>query len=146
MCLRVLPSRQMLQYTKPGRLADVMALIQVLALDKAAHRSEQGLQQELQGLPQSASSWTQVAKEHPEFFRVAPESTHIVSLIARHVLPRDENDRRSPLPEELVGRLLQSAVELYDRQIRLAERWTYLIPIWVALIGGVFAVITAWVK
>ncbi len=146
MCLRLLPSRQMLQYTKPGRLADVMALIQVLALDKSAHRSEDGLRHELQGVPRSASSWTQVAKEHPEFFRVAPEGKYNVSLIARHVLPRDEDDQRPSLPEDLVGRLLQSAVELYDRQIRLAERWTYLIPIWVALIGGVFAVVAAWVK
>ena len=103
MCLRLLPSRQMLQYTKPGRLSDVMALIQVLALDKSAHRSEQGLQQELQGLPRSASSWTQVAKEHPEFFRVAPEGTHIVSLIARHVLPRDENNQRPHYLKSLWG-------------------------------------------
>ncbi len=136
----------MLQYTKTGRLADVMALIQVLALDDAAHRSEQGLQQELQGMPRSASSWTQVAKEHPEFFRVAPKGLHVISLIARHVLPKDESGRRPPLPEELVGRLLQSAIELYDRQVRLRERWTYLIPIWVALIGGIFAVITSLLK
>ncbi|MCP4901720.1 MAG: hypothetical protein GY906_32555, partial [bacterium] len=26
------------------------------------------------------------------------------------------------------------AVDLHDRQVRLAERWIYLVPIWVALI------------
>ncbi len=127
----------MRHYTKTGRLADVVGLIQVLSLDEAPHRSEQGLCRELQDSPLSADSWTQVAREHPEFFRVVPDGTHAVSLIARHVLPRDEGGHHPQLSDELVGRLLQSAIDLYDRQVRLEERWTYLILIWVALIGAV---------
>ena len=57
-----------LPYTKPGRLSDVMVLIQVLALDTDAHRSERGLVGELQGPPQSATRWTEIASDHPEFF------------------------------------------------------------------------------
>jgi hypothetical protein len=38
-------------YLADGRLADVLALIQVLALDSAAHRSEEGIASELQGAP-----------------------------------------------------------------------------------------------
>lgn len=37
-----------------GPLGDVLALIQVLALDEHAHRSEDGLSSELQGKPRSA--------------------------------------------------------------------------------------------
>jgi len=46
--------RPLKAYLKHGRLADVLALLQVLALDKSAHRSEAGLQEELQGVPASA--------------------------------------------------------------------------------------------
>lgn len=38
-------------YLKDGRLADILALIQVLALDKDTHRREEGLAKELQGPP-----------------------------------------------------------------------------------------------
>lgn len=32
------------QYLLPGRLADVLALVQVLAMDEHAHRSEEGVE------------------------------------------------------------------------------------------------------
>ena len=38
-------------YAIPGRLSDVLALIQVLALDADAHRSLSGIEKELQGNP-----------------------------------------------------------------------------------------------
>jgi hypothetical protein len=44
--------------------------------------------------------------------------------------------RREPLTADFVGDLLRSAVEIHDRQVRRSERWTYLVPIWVALIAG----------
>jgi hypothetical protein len=40
-------------YTKPGRLADVLALIQVLAFDPHAHRSEPGIIERELGHPSS---------------------------------------------------------------------------------------------
>jgi hypothetical protein len=54
----------MKKYSDPNRLADVMALIQVLALDEHAHRSEDGLQKELQGLPRSVKTWKEVAQNN----------------------------------------------------------------------------------
>src|SRR6266513_1177712 len=75
-------------YVTAGRLADVLALIQVLALDEYAHRSEDGLASELQGPARSAQSWRAVAERHPEFFRVGPTSENRISLIARHVSAR----------------------------------------------------------
>src|SRR5574340_832194 len=72
-------------YLMRGRLADVLALIQVLALDEHAHRCDDGLNSELQGSPRSADSWPAIAEQHPEFFRVAPSGTNRVSLVARHV-------------------------------------------------------------
>lgn len=125
------------QYLVPNRLADVLALIQVLALDEHAHRSEAGLNSELQGSPKSGGTWTDIARMHPEFFRVHTEATHGVSLVSRHVLPKDEQGIRR-LPSDFVGQLIAAAVDLYDRQVKRSERWTYLVPIWVALLVGVF--------
>jgi len=99
------------QYLNPFRLADVLALLQVLALDEHTHRSEEGLKSELQGAPKSGASWTEIASVHPEFFRVRPEGTHTVSLVARHVLPKDADEIRQLSPD-FVGQLIATAVDL----------------------------------
>ena len=140
-----LPSRKLSRYLVPGRLPDVLALIQVLALDEHAHRSEDGLKSELQGAPQSAPAWAEVAQAHPEFFRVRPEGEHRISLVARHVLPKNEAGTRV-LPPEFAGRLLDAAIDLHDRQVKLAERWIYLIPIWVACLAGIFSLLAILLK
>ena len=120
-------------YLKEGRLADVMALVQVLALDVNVERSEKGIKNVLQIVPVSADAWTTVAKEHPEFFRTRPDKQFALSLISRRVLPENAEGYRRLSPE-FVGQLLNTAVEIHDRQVRRDDRWTYLIPIWVALI------------
>ena len=63
--------RKRRKYLIDERLEDVLALIQVLALDKDSHRSEEGLKSELPARPDSSESWLKLAKEHQEFFRVA---------------------------------------------------------------------------
>jgi len=74
-------------YTKHGRLADVLALIQVLAFDPHTHRSEAHVIDKEIGTPCSAKGWVELAKEHPEMFRVSDEAKRPLSLIARHVQP-----------------------------------------------------------
>jgi hypothetical protein len=128
-------------YTKTGRLSDVLALIQVLALDPDTSRSEDGIGKELQGPPSSASSWYVLAKEHREFFRVA-EHEHGLSLVARYVLPKT-GDKRPSLAPDFVGALLQTAITIHDRQREAKEWWKSLIPLWSALIGGVFGTASA---
>lgn len=137
--------RPLRNYTDPGRLVDVLALIQVLGLDEHAHRSESGLRDELQGNPRSATTWTEVAKEHPEFFRVKPTGEHVVSLVARHVTPKNERDVRYLSPD-FIGRLLDAAIELHDREVRRAERWAFWIPVLVAIIAGMFSLIAIALK
>jgi hypothetical protein len=109
------------QYLEVGRLSDVMALIQVLALDPHVYRSEKGLEEELQGLPRSGGTWEQMAKMHPEFFRVRKEAEHRVSLLARHVLPKTEQGTRE-LPSDFAGQLITAAVDLHDRQVSKTQR------------------------
>ncbi|HET6841145.1 MAG TPA: hypothetical protein VFK06_05580 [Candidatus Angelobacter sp.] len=122
-------------YTKDGRLADILALIQVLALDTYTYRSEQGLQdKELQGCPVSADSWAEIARQHPEFFRVDEKRNHKVSLVARHVLPKEENETdKPPLSKDFVFSLIQIALTLHDREVAAMNRF---MPLWTALVGG----------
>ena len=128
-------------YTKPGRLADVLALIQVLALDEDAHRSAAGIDKELQSTPSSSDSWMGVAKEHPEFFRIRPEGEHVLSLVARHVLPKNEKGQRE-MPPGLTQSLLTVAIDLHDRQVEAAERWRVWIPVASALAAAAIASVT----
>lgn len=134
------------QYTEYGRLADVLALLQVLALDKHAHRSENGVTEELQGRPKSSDSWLKIAREHPEFFRVSGSGTHNLSLVARHVQPRDGEDNRAPLSADFVGKLLQAAIELHDREMDRKNHWKAYIPIVVAVTAGLFTFIGIFLK
>ncbi|MEK6321213.1 MAG: hypothetical protein AABN33_05965 [Acidobacteriota bacterium] len=133
------------QYLQPGRLADVLALIQVLAMDEHAHRSEDGLTSELQGAPRSAKTWPEVAQKHPEFFRVKPDGEHRVSLIARHVTPKDESGRR-PFPADYTSKLLQLAVELHDREVRRSQSWHVWLPMLGVVVGGLLALLGVWLK
>lgn len=134
-----------LPYTNPDRLADVMALIQVLALHKYGHRSDKGLTDEMQGSPRSASKWNEIAKEHPEFFRVNSEERLGVSLVSRHVLQRDENGRIE-LPSEFTSMLLKTAINLHDRQMEQTNRWRAYIPIVVTVTAGIFTIFGVFLK
>ena len=128
-------------YTKPGRLADVLALIQVLAFDPDTHRSESGIINKELGPPSSSDDgWITLAKEHRELFRVSDEATHALSLVARHVQPSDPTKKRPPLSPEFTQVLIETALELHDRQVEAADRWRYFMP---AAITGVLVLLSA---
>jgi hypothetical protein len=136
-------------YTTPGRLQEVLALIQVLSLDEYAHRTESAMVEELQSDPSSSGSWTELAREHPEFFRVRSDDKNI-ALVARHVIPRDAAARKPQLPPDIMQKLFQTAIDLHDRQRAAAEWWKSYMPLWAALIGGILGVastlVTLWFK
>jgi hypothetical protein len=124
-------------YTKAYRLDDVLALIQVLALDEDTYRSEDGITSELQTPPRSAASWFALAGEHAEFFRVNVGKEHGLSLAARHVLPHQHGQPRPPLSPEFTSTLLETAITLHDRQVTAAERWKHL---WPPVITGILTI------
>lgn len=132
-------------YLAVDRLADILALIQVLALDKDTHRSESGLRDELRGAPRSINTWSRLAQAHPEFFRVAADSKYGVSLVARHVFPQNDMGYR-PFPADYTSKLLQLAVDLHDRAIRRSQYWHVWVPLIVALTAGTFTLIGIWLK
>jgi hypothetical protein len=125
------------------RIQDVLALIQLLALHQYSHRSENGLAKDTQGAPRSATSWTELAGQHPELFRVDPSAEHKISLIARHAISGD-----SPLAErsKLAVELTRIAVDLHDRQERQAQRWQALVPLASAAITAAVGLAIAWLS
>jgi hypothetical protein len=127
------------RYLRAGRLPDVVALLQVLGLDETSHRSESGLRDELQRSPLSADSWTEVANQHPEFFRVRPKGDHVVSLLARHVSPRGEVGR-PPLTTETVKELVNVALSIHDRELTQSRAW----HVWLPLAGVVLGATLVW--
>lgn len=128
-------------YTKLGRLADVLALIQVLAFDPHAHRSESGISEELGQPASAAQGWIALAKEHPELFRVSATADHPLSLVARHVLPRDASEKRGPLSQEFTNVLIKTAIELHDREVAAGGWWKqFAPPLLAALIAGALAI------
>jgi len=136
------------KYRKDDRLADVLALLQMLALDRDDRSSEQEVKTEL-GSARSGHRWTTIAEEHPEFFRVRPPNPNDpesnadnktrLSLLARHALPRE---RRDLFPIDFVETLIKTAIDLHDREVtRYDKRWLY-----VALIAAAAAVIAEALK
>lgn len=140
------------RYSDPNTLADVMALIQVLAqTSDDTVRSETGLTAALQRKPISKgiSTWIDLAQHHPEFFRVSTDigKSSRVSLISRYVLAKDGRGKRLALSAEETTRLLNLAVSLHDRETSRRDRWKpWLITLGAAIILGVFGLITALIR
>ena len=133
-------------YLITDRLADVLALIQVLALDEHANRSEDGLTRELQGPPRSTETWRHLAAAHPEFFRVAKDGEHTISLIARYVAPETPGKERPILASDYTAKLMGIAVDLHDRQVRRSERWHVWMPVLGAFVGGLLTLAGVYLK
>ena len=132
-------------YLTEGRLADVLARIQVLALDPHPNRSESGLQQELQGPPRSSASWEAMASAHPEFFRVDLKGSHGISLVARYVLPKAD-DQPVVLPSDYAEKLLALAVDLHDRAVRRSQKWHVWLPVVSTIVGALLTLIGVLLK
>ena len=130
-------------YLKEGRLEDVHALIQFLALNKYAQRSDEALDNAMQGAPISANSWREIAEQHRELFRVRDGGVNRVSLISRFSTTPLPNDEREPLPHDFTEALLTTATNLHDRQLKRSERWVQLIPLWTAVLAALASLIVA---
>ena len=131
-------------YLKPNRLADVLALIQVLAFDEKAKRSVNGLESELQGKPKSAESWKEIVIEHPEFFRFnqkaydtegaeGGDKANAICLIVRHV-------STGTVSHDLAKKFFETAIQLHDMEKERADRWKVWLP-FIAVIITVMATI-----
>ena len=143
-------TRPIASYLQDGRLADVLALIQVLAYDRSAYRTESGLDEELQRKPRTGGTWMGLAREHPEFFRVRndPERQARAAILSRYVLDReklpDGDHKHPPLPPEIANKLMEFAVELHDKQLERRTRFlSVVLPMCVAIIAAAASITSA---
>jgi hypothetical protein len=133
-------SSKISNYLKPNRLADILALIQVLSLDKLSKRSENGIFSELKITPKSSVNWITVASEHPEFFRVDNDKKQPISLIARHVTELNENGVRE-LPIDFVKNLFDLALELFKIEKENENKWKIWIPVIAVTVAAIINVL-----
>lgn len=142
-------------YLTAGRLADVLTLIQVLAYDESAKRTNEGLVTQLQRKPITSDTWVKLGNQHAEFFRVfqhedANDKKESVTLLARFVLKplvRPDGERVTPpLSAEVTGHLMDLAIQLHDREIQKRDRWkTVLAPMLAAFIAAAAAISAAFI-
>jgi hypothetical protein len=145
---------------KAGRLADVVAAIQVLGAYKFYKLTPEGWAERITGDGKRAEYWRTVFEQHPEFFRFDEEKAK-VSLVWRrqavkrfhvdkglvmsdeqvHALPPEESERvtREPLSSDDIRALIDTAISLHARaleQKRDARWWIPLASALGALIGS----------
>lgn len=90
---------------------------------------------------EGATNWANVAREHPEFFRVSGESENkAISLLAKFALRKSDKEYQ---PHDLLTSLIDIAMKLNERQVEaeaVTRRSSYL-PLWVAFIAGAFTLL-----
>jgi hypothetical protein len=143
-------------YLKPGRLSDVLALVQVLAYGELAKQSDAGLMNQLRRAPLTADTWTNIGRQHPELFRVLEAEAHAskqetVALISRLFQPAlpgsDVPPKSTPLTPDLTSKLIELAIELYDREIQRRDRWkSVIVPMIVAVVAAAASVTGAVIR
>lgn len=105
------------EYLEPGRLEDCIALIQILGLDEYTNRGENALRTALRDAPNSAPAWVDLAKKHPEFFRVHDaRGGPSVALIARYLTGSVESG--PVLSPEYIHGLVEAAIRLHGGQLQ----------------------------
>lgn len=106
------------RYQKPHRLEDVLVLIQALARtpNQTGQMYAATLSSDEYHLhPQSAENWLEVAKEHPEFFRVSGKSGDAIMLFCQYL-------SKEKLSDDLLGKLMDISVTSHDREVERHQR------------------------
>jgi hypothetical protein len=128
------------QYLISNRLSDITRLISVLGIyEETSFRKNEGLDITLNGKPRSGKEWFEVAKEHPEFFKLNND-TNTITLLIRFLKRIKVNDKYEypKLSVEETQNLINQAITLHDKQI---ARFQLLIPVYLALLALVLNLI-----
>lgn len=134
-------SKTKYSYLQENRLADIIRLIAVLGKQsKHSFRTNEGITTELNGIPKSAEAWTNIAEEHPEFFKFNKDKTSIV-LLLRYLNSEDENgDSYRALDIDQTQKLIDQAISLHDKQIARYQRNNFIIPLIAAVITALVTI------
>lgn len=141
-----------------SRLADVIAAIQAMSIYKFYKVDFAAWSERITGDPRNGEHWKKVFLEHPEFFRL-DTARERASLVARRQHPKNFNvdtrrqierneliemDKaqkarvsRSPLSQDEIASLIQTAVELHSRALDQSKDRRWWLPVLTASIGAV---------
>lgn len=155
-------------YQKPGRLADIVAAIQIMGAYTWASREVKDWAKKLCTAEVPSASditrWTEVFQEHPEFFRLT--QTGWASLRWRHgydrnyhvtqekeltqpeILALTEKQReddltRKVLTADQIEALMKTAIEFHSREIAQSQENRWRLMLLVGLITPILAFIGA---
>jgi hypothetical protein len=136
-------------YLKHNRIADVLAALQVMALNSPYRMSCKDWAFKISGDEEKSKYWRAIFDEHPEFFRKSTLSDDSYALIWRRALPR-RYDRatkqlitdaeydalsaqekakitRPAVPESQIKTLMDMAVDLHSRAVEANRDWRWWI-------------------
>lgn len=141
-----------------ARLADVIAAIQAMSLYKFYKLDFAGWADRISGDPSQGEHWRQLFVQHPEFFRLDSARAK-ASLVARRQHPKNYNVdtrnyiekadfgtlsaeqkqriSRSPLRQDEIASLIQTAVELHSRALEQTKDRRWWLPVLTALIAAI---------
>ena len=140
-------------YLKPGRLADLLAAIQTMALYARYRRPAEDWAHLIAGDKAQASHWKALFEDHPEFFRPSTAFPGHYALVWRragtpidYTTEKGEKRRSRPMvPEGQIKTLLDTAINLHQRAVdaHRDRRWwiTPSTAVICALIGAVVGAI-----
>ncbi|MEK7137690.1 MAG: N-carbamoyl-L-amino acid amidohydrolase [Patescibacteria group bacterium] len=136
------------------RLADVVAMLQVMGTYKFASREIDKWGESLGRPPLSAESWRKVFEEHPEFFRLRDDlaslvwrraSERVYDTVTGKEITKVEADAlseearkklsRAPLSPEQVTSLIEVAIKLQTQAISRRQELRWWVPVLVGAIG-----------
>jgi hypothetical protein len=148
-------------YLKSGRLADVIAALQVMGAGERPEREIRGWARELSysESQNDIDKWASVFGEHPKFFLVyhlqndvTPKSTLrwrytnrlYDSKTGKEYTPQEKEElperqrwllTTRPLTSDAVGALMNTAIELHSRAIEELSARRWWVPIMAACLG-----------
>lgn len=141
----------------PKRLADVIALLQIMGTYRYANRRVESWEKTIGRSPVSAETWDQVIGEHPEFFRL---KDGLAILVWRRSYDRsfdpdagkaytaEELERHESLPEEQqpsltrqaltpdqITALIDSAIKMHAAAIAYSQEQRWRVPVLAGILG-----------
>ena len=144
----------------PERLADVVAALQFMGPYKFDNNTPSEWEKGIGGPPKSAKSWSDVFKEHPEFFRISKEKLfeEKITLVWRRARERlydtlngnkmtqvdlkdwseeQKKDRlsREPLSTEQTTAMIEIAIKMQTSAIARREELRWWVPVVVGVLG-----------
>lgn len=145
-----MPNSESPYVTKPYRLADIIAALQVMGTYRYSARTVESWAELLGEKPRSAESWLDVFNDHPEFFRSGLEEEGLHTLALRRSQPRVYNTKtneeitvaefkelptdgrshisRRPLSSQQIASLIETAIKLQSQAFARRQELRWWVP------------------